>query len=161
MPLSILWGSQQPRPGLSRESDPSAFSEMHIRSCHSPASKSMPPGAPQAREENADVIEPLPNLPVSFFSTLPIGDSVLTPGHVCSHPRALARAVLSAENVLPETLKTGSLLPPLHQVSAHVTPSEKPSLTNPAPTQSCPSPSLSFFMALITLCSHRILLFTG
>lgn len=62
-----------------------------LSSCHSPTSKSTPPGAPQAREEHADVIEPLPNLPVSFFSTRPLGDSVLTPGHVWSHPRALAR----------------------------------------------------------------------
>lgn len=51
------------------ESPTRVFSEMQIKSCHSPASKSNPSVVPHHREECPDVIQPLPNLRLSFSST--------------------------------------------------------------------------------------------
>lgn len=91
-----------------------------VGSRHSPASKSKPPGAPsRGREENTDAIKPLLNILALFSPTLPVSHSILTPGHVCAHPRASARAALSAENILPEMLTNGSLLITRSQHTRH------------------------------------------
>lgn len=98
-PFSPAFATSQPCPGHRCSSSPLLVSLEGPAGVHFPRRRWRPvtpllqirslPEPPHYREENPDVLWPLPNLPVSF-------SSILTAGHISSPPRASALAVLSA-----------------------------------------------------------------